>query len=181
MKLVKILGKGGNDIGKKVFSNIKNVMSDKCEVQRKFNNFFITLRKEYLPDVVRNWSNLSNVEQESFGKVNEFFCGLHFLVGLADQAEACLKVWENILYNGQNIGSLAHRGYSNGESGTLRLIRSVRKSVHYRGCEKSGKMVTFEILWRSRISAVFLYTSYSETALILSFLMVQAFIIYLII
>ena len=70
---------------------------------------------------------------------------LHFLVGLADQAEDCLKVWENILYNGQNIGSLAHRGYYNGESGTLRLFRSVCKPVHYRGCEKSGKMATFEI------------------------------------
>ena len=133
------LGKGGNDFGKKVFLNIKNLMSDRCAVQKKFNNLFIKLRKEYLPDVVRNWSNLSNVEQESFGKVNEFFCGLHFLVGLADQAEACLKVWKKILYNGQNVGSLAHEGYSNGESGTVRLIRSVCKSVCYRGCEMCKK------------------------------------------
>ena len=64
---------------------------------------------------------------------------------MVDQAEAYLKVWENILYNGQNVGSLTHGGYSNGESGTLRLIRSVCKSIHYRGCEKSGRMVTFEI------------------------------------
>ena len=71
------------------------------------------------------------MEQESFGKVNEFFCGLHFLVGLADQGEACLKVWENILHNGQNVGSLRHGGCSNGESGTLRLIRSVCKSIHF--------------------------------------------------
>ena len=64
------LGKGSNDFGKTIFSNIKNLMSDRCAVQKKFNNLFIKLRKEYLPDVVRNWSNLSNVEQESFGKVN---------------------------------------------------------------------------------------------------------------
>ena len=139
------LRKGGNDFGKKIVSNIKNLVSDGCAVQKKFNNLFIKLRKEYLPDVVRNWGNLSNVEQESFGKINQFFCGLHFLVGLADQAEACLKVLENILYNGQNVGSLAHGGYSNGESSTLRLSRSVCKSIHYRGCEKSGRMVTFEI------------------------------------
>ena len=85
------------------------------------------------------------MEQETFGKVTEFFCGLHFLVGLADQAEACLEVWENILYNGQNNSSLAHGGYSDRKSGTLRLIRSVCKSVHYQGCEKSGKIFTFEI------------------------------------
>ena len=52
------LGKGGNDFGKKVFSNIKNVMSDRCAAQKKINNLFIKLRKECLRDVVRNWSNL---------------------------------------------------------------------------------------------------------------------------
>ena len=85
------------------------------------------------------------MEQDSLGKVNEFLCGLHFLVGLAHQAEACLKVWENVLYNGQNVGSLVHGEYSNGELGTLRLIRKVCKSVHYRSCENSCRMVTFEI------------------------------------
>ena len=52
--------------------------------------------------------------------VNEFYCGLHFLVGMADQTEACLKVWEDILFKDDNniVGSLKHGGYSNGESGT---------------------------------------------------------------
>ena len=54
------LGKGGNDFGKKKFSNIKNLMSGRCAVQKKFNNLFIKLRKEYLTNVVRNWRNLSN-------------------------------------------------------------------------------------------------------------------------
>ena len=111
----------------------------RCVVQKKLNIVFIKLRKEFSPYVVRNWSYLSNAEQESFGKANEFLCGLHFLVGLADQAEACLEVWEKILYNGQNVGSLAHEGYSNGEPGTVRLIRSVCKSVCYRGCEMCKK------------------------------------------
>ena len=41
-----------------------------------------------LPDAIKNWENLSKDQQQSLGNVNEFFCGLHFLVGLADQAEA---------------------------------------------------------------------------------------------
>ena len=96
---------------------------------KKFNNLFTKFRKELLPDVIKNCENLSNDQQQSLGNVNDFFCGLHFLVGLADQAEACLKVWENIIFKGQNGGSLLHGGYSNGESGTLRLIRTVCKSV----------------------------------------------------
>ena len=88
MKLVKILGRGAMILEKQFSQTIKNLMSDRYAVQKKFNNLFIKLMKDYLLDVVRNWSNLSNVEQESFGKVNEFFCGLYFLVGLTDQAEA---------------------------------------------------------------------------------------------
>ena len=51
-----------------------------------------------LPDAIKNWENLSKDQQQSLGNVNEFFCGLHFLVGLADQAEICLKIWENIIF-----------------------------------------------------------------------------------
>ena len=58
------------------------------------------------------------------------------MAGLADEAEACLKLWENVLFKGQDIGSLTHGGYSNGESGTLRLIRKVCKTVSHGGCEK---------------------------------------------
>ena len=72
--------------------------------------------------------------------VNEFYRGLHFLIGMADQAEAWLKVWESILFKDDNniVGSLKYGGYSNGESGTTRLIRTVRKAVQQRGYEKSG-------------------------------------------
>ena len=44
------------------------------------------------------------------------------------------------------MGSLAHGGYSkNGESGTLRLIRTLCKAVQQRGGEKSGRMVDFDL------------------------------------
>ena len=71
-------------------------------------------------------------------KVNHFFCGLHYFVGLADQAAACLKVWEGMFYPGQKVGCLSHGGYSNCESGVTKLVRTVCKSVQERDCEKSG-------------------------------------------
>ena len=108
-----------------LFKSIKNLISDRCATDKKFNNLFTKFRKELLPDVIKNWENLSNDQQQSLGNGYEFFCGLHFLVRLADQAEACLKVWENINFTGQNVGSLLHSGYSNGELGTLRLLRTV--------------------------------------------------------
>ena len=47
------------------------------------------------------------------------------------------------MFGEAKIGSLNHGGYSKGEPGTLRLIRTICKSVSERGCEKSGRMVTF--------------------------------------
>ena len=75
--------------------------------------------------------------------VNQAFCGLHYLIGLAGQAETCLKVWERILFNDQKVRSPCHGRYSNGKSAMTRLIQIVCKSVQGRGCEKSGQMVSF--------------------------------------
>ena len=84
------------------------------------------------------WSN-----KKKLLKLIIFFCRLHYLFGLADQAEACLKVWEEIMYPGQKVGCLSHGGYSNGESGVRRLAWTVCKSVQERGCEKSGRFMSF--------------------------------------
>ena len=41
--------------------------------------------------------------------------------------------------------SIDYGGYSNGQSGVTRLIRTVCKSVQERGCEKYGKIGCFVI------------------------------------
>ena len=126
----------------KTFINIKNLMSDLCNTQKKFNKLFVEFRKNILKHTV-NFHDLSKIEQEKMVEVNQFFCGLHYLVGLVDQAEACLKIWESIIHKDRKVGSIAHGGYSNSESGVTRLIRTVCKSVQEKGCEKSGKIVCF--------------------------------------
>ena len=74
-------------------------------------------------------------------EVNQFFCGLHYLVGLDDKAKAWLKIWESIIHKDKKVGSIADRGYSNGKSGVTRLIRTVCKSGQEGGCKKCGKIV----------------------------------------
>ena len=69
-------------------------------------------RCEILPDVIAGWEHLVEAEQERIKKINFYFCGLHYVVGLADQAEGTLKVFDRLLYNETPIGSLAHGGYS---------------------------------------------------------------------
>ena len=132
-----------DEIIRSTFINIKNLISDRCAVQKKFNDLFIEFRKNILKNTTKNFDSYSVEQQEKMTKVNQFFCGLHYLVGLADQAEVCIKVWEEMLYPGQKVGCLSHGGYSNDESGFTRLVRKVCKSVQERDCEKSGQFMSF--------------------------------------
>ena len=69
---------------------------------------------------------------------------MHYVVGLADQAEGAFKCWDKLLFEETAVGSLANGGYSKGESGTYRLIRNLCKSVQTRGCEKSSRISDLE-------------------------------------
>ena len=132
-------------MAKKIFISLKNTMSDRHIVQKKFNSLLEEYRGNVLPEIIEGWEDLGDEERNNLKKVNEFFCGLHYVVGLADQAESCLKSFEKLVYGSRLVGSLAHGSYSIGESGTLRLIRTLCKAVQERGCEKSGRMVDFAL------------------------------------
>ena len=80
---------------KNIFSFIKNLMSDHCATQKKFNRLFTEFCSSIRSDVISNWNSLSVLEQQKLKTVNDFYCGLHFLVALGDQAEASLKMWES--------------------------------------------------------------------------------------
>ena len=95
-----------------ILVSIKNTMPDRHIVQKKFNLMLQEYRCEILPDVIAGWEHLVEAEQERTKKINFYFCGLHYVVGLADQAEEALKVFDRLLYNETPIGSLAHGGYS---------------------------------------------------------------------
>lgn len=44
--------------------------------------------------------------------INEFFCSKHFIAVLADIFESALRTWDQVLYDGKPVGSLANGGYS---------------------------------------------------------------------
>ena len=56
-------------------------------------------------------------------------------MGLANQAEACLKIWDSVCWGNSKVGSVAHGGYSKRESGTLRLFCTVCKAIQERESE----------------------------------------------
>ena len=81
-------------------------------------------------------------EQKKLQNVHKYFCGLHYLVALADTSEVSLKLWESLIFDDpKKVGSLNHGYYSDGESGLLRLIRPVCKLVQEQGQSILGQLV----------------------------------------
>ncbi|VDI03270.1 Hypothetical predicted protein [Mytilus galloprovincialis] len=66
-------------------------------------------------------------------------------VGLSEQANKTLSLWESLVHSGEKVGApTLPGGYSiPGESGTTRLVRTVCKAVQDRRWEKAGKPLQF--------------------------------------
>jgi hypothetical protein len=98
-------------------------------------------RNDILPDVIDNWNELNEKQKTLCSKMNNFFCGLHLLIGLADSCEESLKKFERLFMDGKDIGSAIQpelKRYHKYESGILRLIRTACKCFAIGEDEKNG-------------------------------------------
>ena len=133
-----------HDVGaskaKKILASIKNTMSDRHIVEKNFNDLLDTYRADILPDVIEGWHELSPTERASVSKMNNFFCGLHFLVALADVSSETLRQWES-LHSGDMLSS---------ESGTIQLIRTVCKAIQKQCSEQAGCHIMFRAYVRTQ-------------------------------
>ena len=84
---------------------------------------------------------MSPHEKSQLTRINNFYCGLHLLIGLADAAEAVLKEWET------NVCEIGDQGRS---SGTQRLVRTACKAFHHKGPEQAGCSLYFRTYCRSK-------------------------------
>ena len=92
--------------GRKIIITIKNTMSDRHSAEKKFNELLEDYRTKVLSEVVDNWEGMSEEEQTGIMKLNNFFCGLHFMVALADCAsEALLEAERCLLEKGEKVGA----------------------------------------------------------------------------
>ena len=65
--------------------------------EKLFNVMLHDFRVDVLPCVAENWNEMTDQEREQLTPMNNFFCGLHFLVGLANAAEETVKLWDALL------------------------------------------------------------------------------------
>jgi len=95
MILADIKAVAGDGTGNKILANIKNTMSNRHIVEKKFNTLLEDYRCEILPSVVADWDALSEDEQLHL----LFFCGMYLTVGMADCVLSTLLQWENAYFD----------------------------------------------------------------------------------
>ena len=132
---------GKDAVSAKIVMKIKNTMSDRHSAEKLFNEVLRDYREELLPTVAENWDKMTDIEREQLTRMNNFFCGLHYVVGLADCAEETLKVWE---------ANASEEGNTSGSSGTQRLIRTACKAFHHRGSQQCGASTLFRAYMRKQ-------------------------------
>ena len=88
-----------------------------------------------LPDVVDNCETLYEDSKQAISSMNNFFCGLHTLVHMADESQKSLYETEKAHFDG-NI-SIGNPSFSkSGQAGTARLVFKACKAFARRGDKK---------------------------------------------
>lgn len=116
-------------------------MSDRASTENFLNKLLQQYKQEIFPNIQLNFNNLTRNEQQLCSQINNFYCGLHLLIGIADVCEAALKKFETEYLDGKVVGSAQRpelQRYHKAESGTLRLLRTSSKAFAMGEDERSG-------------------------------------------
>ena len=133
-----------DDAHNKIVTNVKNTMSDRGSIEKAFNTLFDSYRTSLLPKALGNCEEMTDESRNSMTQVNHFYYGLHFLVGLTDQAAEALTQWEKGCFEGGKAGAAEFgSAYDRKECGTVRLVRTVCKAMSKHGSEQAGVYAPF--------------------------------------
>lgn len=106
-----------------------------------FKEQLTELRKELLPKVVEKWEDLSEDSKKSLEQMGNFYCKLHLLVNLGEEANKALKLFEQAATESRNPLAFL----SSNESGSCRLTRTACEAFHPRGSQTAGVSEYFDV------------------------------------
>ena len=133
--------------------NIKNTMSDRASTEKAFNTLLQEYRGTILPKVVDNFDNLPEDKQQNLKEMNNFFCGLHLLVSMAESfSSSILKLEKMSGHSSLGAATKPETRFfvKQSESGIVRFIRTACKLLSRGGDEKSGCYANFTAYLKSQ-------------------------------
>ena len=122
-------------------------MSDRHIVQKNFNTLLEDYQADILPSITQDWDNLSASEQEHMSSLNNFFCGMHVLVGMADATSSTLVQRESTHLDAPVGASASVVTASQSEARIVRLVTCKVMCRH--GSEQAGVYQPFTAFLRS--------------------------------
>ena len=126
-------------MAKELFASITSTMSDRAATCVRQNTLLQMYREEILPIVRQSRpEEMGDEDVEALLKMNHFFCGLHSLVHLAENAVQAGEAAEKAIVGEAGIPSLNPAFQKKGESAAARLIREGSKALSRGGDEKNG-------------------------------------------
>ena len=122
-------------------TSIKSTMSDQGPTNTTFNEQLTELQNDFLPKVVEKGQELTENSKKSLEEMGNFYCKLHLLVNLGEEANKALKLFEHAATEGRNPLALL----SSNESGSGRLTRTACEAFHPRGRQTAGVSEDFDV------------------------------------
>lgn len=114
--------------------SLKSTMSDQGPINPSFNRELQSVREDLLPVAIKNWDNLSDLTKSQLSAMSNFYCKMHLIVNLEEEAKKALKTFEEIVVEeGKNKHSFATN-----EAGAARLVRTACKAFTARGSDEAG-------------------------------------------
>ena len=127
--------------------HLRNTMSDRAATETKFNNLLESYRAEILPVVLSDWEEFDEDLKQQLMRMNNFFCGLHGLVHIAETVNGSAKEIEILHFGGgDKVPIRDSRFKTSSESGVCRMIRTTCKVFAYGGDAKTsvhGRFMSF--------------------------------------
>ena len=90
---------------------------------------------------MENWEDLSEDSKKSLEEMGNFYCKLHLLVNLGEEANKALKLFEHAATEGRNPLAFL----SSNESGSCRLTRTACEAFHPHGSQTAGVSEYFDV------------------------------------
>ena len=119
--------------------HIRNTMSDRAATEAKFNELLEAYREEILPEMIKDWKDLSDELQSNLTRLNNFFCGSHGLVHIAEVSNNSLKEVEALHFKGAESVPIKDARYKiASESAVCRMMRTTCKVFAYGGDPKTS-------------------------------------------
>ena len=121
-----------------LFKALKNVQSDHHIVNKNYFEQLRMYRASFLPKVLRNFHQLSVAEVTNVVRMNQLFCGMHAIIGMANVCKEALKEFEHVA-----ASELVTRGFQKGNSRSFDILMELSKAFTTGHGYQKGGVVDF--------------------------------------